>query len=110
VSADGLRAVSASDDTTLKVWDLETGSELRTLTGHSRWVNAVAVSPDGRLAVSASYDKTLKVWDLTTGACVATFTCDSGAICCAFVNNRTIIAGDYAGRVHFLALEVPRQR
>jgi len=32
-SSDGRRAVSASVDKTLKVWDLETGSELRTLVG-----------------------------------------------------------------------------
>ena len=67
VSPDGRRAVSASDDKTLKVWDLESGRELRTLQGHSDWVNGVAVSPDGRRAVSASDDKTLKVWDLETG-------------------------------------------
>ena len=35
VSPDGRRAVSASSDNTLKVWDLETGEELRTLAGHS---------------------------------------------------------------------------
>ena len=40
VTADGKRAVSASGDNTLKVWDLESGSALRTLEGHSglcRW-------------------------------------------------------------------------
>ena len=67
VSPDGRRAVSASEDNTLKVWDLDTGAELRTLAGHSDSVRGVAVSPDGRRAVSASYDKTLKVWDLETG-------------------------------------------
>ena len=35
LSADGRRAVSASEDKTLKVWDVETGRELRTLEGHS---------------------------------------------------------------------------
>jgi hypothetical protein len=40
------------------------GPLLRTLTGHSRGVMAVAVTPDGRRAVSASSDHTLKVWDL----------------------------------------------
>jgi WD40 repeat protein len=64
---DGRLAVSASEDKTLKVWDLDTGIELHTLTGHTRNVTAVALSLDGRFAISASADKTLKVWDLETG-------------------------------------------
>ena len=35
VTADGRRAVSASWDNTLKVWDLDAGHALRTLEGHS---------------------------------------------------------------------------
>jgi TIR domain/WD domain, G-beta repeat len=44
----------------------------RTLQGHSKWVNAVAVTPHGRHAVSGSHDKTLCVWDLATGETEAT--------------------------------------
>jgi WD40 repeat protein len=72
VTPDGQRAVSASDDSTLKVWDLETGRTLRTLEGHSGIVYGVAVTPDGKRAVSASSDKTLKVWDLETGRALRT--------------------------------------
>jgi len=43
------------------------GQLLRTLSGHSDTVLAVAVTPDGKQAISASRDKTLKVWDLATG-------------------------------------------
>ena len=68
VTADGQRAVSASDDNTLKVWDLASGAELHTLSGHTDAVNAVAVTADGQRAVSASCDNTLKVWDLASGA------------------------------------------
>ena len=64
VTPDGKLVVSASDDKTLKVWDLESGQALRTLEGHSEWVDGVAVRQDGKLAVSASWDKTLRVWDL----------------------------------------------
>ena len=49
------------------MWDLGSGRELRTLTGHSDVVNGVAVTPDGQRAVSASDDQTLKVWDLDSG-------------------------------------------
>ncbi|WP_396442577.1 WD40 repeat domain-containing protein, partial [Limnospira sp. PMC 1291.21] len=45
---------SLSKNTTLKLWYLATGTELATLTGHSRGVNAVAIAPDGFRAVSAS--------------------------------------------------------
>jgi WD40 repeat protein len=90
----------------LKVWDLEAGRELRILSGHSGGVTCVAVSRDGRQAVSASLDHTVKVWDLETGRALATFTCDAAANCCAFADDRKIVAGDASGRVHFLQLEL----
>lgn len=40
---------------------------LFTLTGHSRWVIAVAVSPDGQWVASGGLDDTIKVWSLETG-------------------------------------------
>jgi WD40 repeat protein len=76
LSADGQLAVSASidhnlkfsDDETLKVWDVATGTKLHTLVGHSGGVSSVALSADGRLAVSASSDDNkLIVWDVEMG-------------------------------------------
>ena len=60
-------AVSSSWDKTLKVWDLESGRELRCLVGHSDPDNGVAVSLDGLRALSASWDNMLKLWDLESG-------------------------------------------
>ena len=54
-------------DNTLKVRDLASGCELRTLSGHTGLVTGVAVTPDGQRAVSASGDMMLKVWDLDNG-------------------------------------------
>ena len=91
--------------------EIEFGDSLiRTLEGHSDWVRGVAVSGDGRRAVSASEDKTLKVWDVESGVLLATFTCDAAARCCAFINERELIAGDDLGRVHFLRLEEPKAK
>jgi WD40 repeat protein len=67
VYAVGRRAISASWDKTLKIWDLETGQVLRTLEGHTDAVEAVAVYADKRRAISASRDSTLKIWDMESG-------------------------------------------
>ena len=109
VTAGGKLAVSASFDQTLKVWELESGRQLRTLRGHRSGVCAVSVMGDGKLAVSASDDQTLKVWELESGVLLATFTCDGAARCCVFAGARNlIVAGDAGGHVHFLRLEQPK--
>ena len=64
-------AVTGSHDTTVRVWDLGTGTSTgEPLTGHTSAVAAVAatVLPDGRaIAVTGSWDDTIRVWDLATG-------------------------------------------
>jgi len=72
LAPDGTSAVTASDDKTLKVWNLATGQCQATLEGHTNQVFGVAITSDGALAVSASKDKTLKVWNLATGRCRTT--------------------------------------
>ena len=67
VSADGRRAVSASSDKTLKIWDVEAGRLIHTWKVTLPPVWGVAMSADGRRAVSASKDYTLMVWDVKTG-------------------------------------------
>ena len=52
-------AVSGSRDTTLRVWDVQRGRLLRTLTGHDESVRCLDVC--GNRAVSGSYDCTCRV-------------------------------------------------
>ncbi|MGH3810141.1 MAG: hypothetical protein ACRDRU_26670, partial [Pseudonocardiaceae bacterium] len=64
-------AVTGSWDTTVRVWDLGTGSPIGDpLTGHTSGVGAVATAVlDGRpVAVTGSVDRTVRVWDLGTGS------------------------------------------
>jgi WD40 repeat protein len=72
VAVGGSIAISGSSDSRLKVWDLLTGLELRTLNGHAYGVSAVAMTPDARIAVSAG-DETLKLWEVESGRELLTF-------------------------------------
>jgi len=106
IAPDGKTAVSASNDETLKVWDLNSGEVLQMLEVHSDRVTAVAIAPDGKTAVSASWDWTLKVWDLKSGIEVANFYGDSDLHTCDISpDGKTIVAGEAAGRMHFLRIE-----
>jgi WD40 repeat protein len=68
LTLDGTKAISGSDDHTLKIWDLRRGKLDRTIIGHTDAVRSVAVLPDGERAISASDDHTLRIWDVSSGA------------------------------------------
>jgi len=89
---------------------MESGREIRTLEGHSDRVMSVALSEDERRAASISADNTVKVRELEAGSAVAAFTCDGPVQCCAFINDRKVIAGDAGGWVYVLRLEEPKAK
>jgi len=72
-SPDGKQVLSGSLDHTIKLWDVESGREIRTFLGHTEWVNSVAFSPDGKQTLSCSGDQTIKLWDVNTGKEIRTF-------------------------------------
>ena len=97
IAPDGKTAISASYDSTLKIWDTETGRELKTLTGNGYSVNAVAIAPDGKTAISASSDNTLKIWDTETGRELKTLTGHSNSVSAVAIapDGKTVISASY---------------
>jgi len=96
VSADSRHAVSGDSSGTVRVWDLDSGAALHTLTGH-QGVNAVAVSGDGRRAVSGGDDGKIQVWDLDSGAALHTLTGHNQAVTAVAVSadGRRAVSGGY---------------
>jgi RNA polymerase sigma factor (sigma-70 family) len=85
LSADGKRALSGSQDHTVRLWDLETGKELRCFS-HADEIFSVAFSPDGSQALSSSADGTMRLWDVRAGKELRRF---PGAACAVFSSDGT---------------------
>lgn len=66
-SPDGKSFVTASDDQNAYKYDVETGSVLGVMSGHSDAVFGIAYSPNGKYIATASRDGTARVWDANTG-------------------------------------------
>jgi WD40 repeat protein len=68
------------NDSTLRVWDVSSGKELKQLSGHSPQVSVVVFSPDGRTLVSGDTDGRCILWDMDRGEERARLPSSSGAI------------------------------
>lgn len=92
--------LSASRDNSIIVWSLvreegRYGVARRRLTGHSHYVQDVAISSDGQFALSGSWDGTLRLWDLNTGNTTRRFVGHTkDVLSVAFsADNRQIVSG-----------------
>ncbi len=73
VSTDGTTLASASQDNTIKVWDLKDKKKIITLIGHASLARTLQFSPDMNWLASGSSDHTVKLWNLKTGEVHASF-------------------------------------
>jgi len=100
--------ISASRDKSLILWKLvknddnsrgtlveDFGFPQKRLTGHSHFVQDVAISVDGQFALSGSWDTTLRLWDLSTGITTKKFRGHTkDVLSVAFsADNRQIVSG-----------------
>ena len=62
--------MTGSYDATIKIWDIETGKEIRTLIGHTAGIRCLQF--DSTRLITGSLDQTVKIWNWRTGQCVRT--------------------------------------
>lgn len=64
--------MSGSFDETVKIWDIRSGTCIKTLPAHSDPVSAVSFNRDGTLITSSSYDGLIRIWETASGQCIKT--------------------------------------
>lgn len=75
------------------LWDIETGQQTTTFTGHTGDVMSLSLAPDARCFVSGACDASAKLWDVREGMCRQTFTgheSDINAICVCINRGRGV--------------------
>ena len=71
LSPDGRLALSGGS--TVRLWEVTSRREVRTLEGHQARVLAASFSPDGRWLLTGSRDQTVRLFDVVAGRCLGTF-------------------------------------
>jgi small GTP-binding protein len=100
----------STEESLVRLWDVETGRSLRVLEGHTDRVIRLAWSPDGSRALSGGEDGTMRLWDVETGNCVCVFVGHASAlwaIACS-VDGRRALSGDQDGTIRLWDVEAGR--
>ena len=96
-SPNGKILASGGDSATIRLWDVETGSTILTLTGRKQGIKALTFSPDGKVLASADYD-TIYFWNVTTGKQLRTNPTEAGVNVLQFsADGKVLVSGDIDG-------------
>eukprot|EP00041_Stephanoeca_diplocostata_P011404 m.188306 g.188306 ORF g.188306 m.188306 type:complete len:599 (+) comp18525_c0_seq1:236-2032(+) len=63
---------TASDDGTMRTWQLSSGEPLLEGVGHGAWISSCRFNRTGNMVATASGDATVKLWNTQEGTCAAT--------------------------------------
>lgn len=72
-SPDERFVATASDDYTVKIWNVDTTDTLITYNGHSGWVGAVSWTTHGNRIASAGYESSVHIWNASSGTNLYTY-------------------------------------
>jgi WD40 repeat protein/tRNA A-37 threonylcarbamoyl transferase component Bud32 len=104
---DGRMVLAATVDGTARLWEVETGKQVRTFL-HGSQIGGLAISGDGHTAItgSASGDTDVRVWDLQSGALLRTVHTAAGTFTAAISpDNRTLACGGVGAAITLIDLK-----
>jgi len=92
---------SCSNDKTIKVWNVRTGTLVKTYSGHINNVPMIQVSASNNRMISCSRDKSVKLWDIERCVAVNTYHGHASAVNCIAMNieRSRVVSGDRGGSV-----------
>jgi eukaryotic-like serine/threonine-protein kinase len=79
-SPDRKYLAAGGDDKLIYLWDVASGTLIRSIGGDNGTINSVAYSPDGKYIASAGNEKNIKIWDALEGKLVRELTGHSDII------------------------------
>ena len=99
----GRFALSASEDKSVRVWQIQTGCEIFCFRGHEKAVLDIDVF--GKFAISVGEDKRLLLWEIYTGKKIREFICEDVVRSIAFSpNGKLILTGNVRGILKLLSV------
>lgn len=82
---------TGSYDTTVKIWDIESGKLIRNLESHTKAVQSLVF--DDQKLITGSLDSTIKVWNYHTGQCISTYRGHQAGVLSVDLYKKTIVSG-----------------
>jgi WD40 repeat protein len=95
VLGDGKTLCSGSLDKTIRVWNVEQGTCMKILEGHTGNIRSLIVLGDGKTLCSGSNDNAIRVWDIEKGTCMKVLEDHNGCVISLVVlgDGKTLCAG-----------------
>ncbi len=114
----GTTLVSGGYDGRLIWWETESGSKVRTVNAHRKWIRCLAATPDGKVLASVADDMVCRLWDVASGRLIQELhgheektphDFSSMLYACAIsADGRLLATGDKVGHINIWDLESGR--
>ncbi len=102
ILAAGITDAEGSGPNIIRLWDMETKTQLPPLSGHTHGVQSVSFSPDGKTLASGAFDSTIRLWDVATKTEIANLPYENTVTSVSFSpDGKTLVSTAFNNKVAF---------